>query len=145
VFFASLAGKYLGRIVAEKISDVPACDPTARRGCRVPDASCALPRHRRLQDRGDAGLEIDSKSGSWRRWHVLSLLAQGAASCPSRHLYPRIARAKSATVGERADRQSIQREIDEIIPPCSSVRGAPARVQDHPGASGRIWAGRSDL
>ena len=32
---------------------------------------------------------------------VLSLLAQGAASCPSRHLYPRIARAKAATAGER--------------------------------------------
>src|SRR5712671_4481402 len=45
-------------VVAEKISAVPAGDPQPAVAV-APDASCALPRHRRLQDRGDAGLEIE--------------------------------------------------------------------------------------
>src|SRR5207237_9773630 len=45
-------------VVAEKIPAVPAGDPQPAAAV-APDASCALPRHRRLQDRGGAGLEID--------------------------------------------------------------------------------------
>src|SRR5205807_1783082 len=45
-------------VVAEKISAVPAGDPQPVVAV-APDASCALPRHRRLQDCGGAGLEID--------------------------------------------------------------------------------------
>src|SRR5207248_1475696 len=45
-------------VVAEEISAVPTGDPQSAAAV-APDAPCALPRHRRLQDRGGAGLNID--------------------------------------------------------------------------------------
>src|ERR1700749_4811102 len=44
--------------VAEEISAVPTGNPQSAAAV-APDASCALPRHRRLQNRGGAGLDID--------------------------------------------------------------------------------------
>src|SRR5437868_8885431 len=50
-------------VVAEKISAVPAGDPECAAAV-APDPPCALARHRRFQNGGGAGLEIDPTIGS---------------------------------------------------------------------------------
>src|SRR5712671_6136934 len=59
-------------VVAEKISAVPAGDPQPAAAV-APDGAYALARHRRLQDRGGAGLEIDPTeivAGKGREKHL---------------------------------------------------------------------------
>src|SRR5437870_9167094 len=67
-------------VVAEKISAVPAGDPECAAAV-APDAPCALARHRRFQNCGGAGLEIDPTeiiSGE-RREKYLAIRRRGDA------------------------------------------------------------------